>query len=307
LDLPRILILALTLTSMAISGPTIRFVVAPALAVAFWRVALAWPVLAGVALARRERWPLLRGAAAGLFLAWHWIGWVLAVQTTAMASASVLISTGVLWASLLSRPVLGEPLSRRQWLGLALALLGVTVVVSAGHGGRHTLRGDLYALSGAVAWVAYSFIGRRARQRAGFWSYTASVYGTVGLLLLGATLIRGVPLAGYEPRSWLALGVLALFPTLLGHGGFNYLLRFLGPARLGLFTLSEPVCATLLAWPLFGEPLGLQVGLGGLAVLAGVALGIGERAPATGTTPARVSGEGSLAAAVASRDEGEAS
>jgi hypothetical protein len=57
-------------------------------------------------------------------------------------------------------------------------------------------------------------------------------------------------------------------------GGFNYLLRFLGPARLGLWTLSEPVMATLLAWPLFHEVPSVQVIAGGVMALVGVGLGV---------------------------------
>jgi drug/metabolite transporter (DMT)-like permease len=280
MDLPRVLVLVVTLLSMGLSGPTIRYAAAPALAVVLWRVAFSFPPLAlGAVLARRAP-PLLYGAAAGAFLAGHWIAWVVSVQLTSLASASVLIDTGVLWAAILSRPLLGEPVTRRQWLGLALALAGVSLVVTAHHAGRHSLLGDAVALAGAFAWTAYSFVGRRARtgggdpeRSAGFWAYTATVYGAVGLIVLAAALATRTPLAGFDQRTWLALGALGLFPTLLGHGGLNYLLRYLGPARLGLFALVEPVVATLAAWPLFGETLYPQTALGVVLALGGVGLG----------------------------------
>jgi drug/metabolite transporter (DMT)-like permease len=285
MDLPRLVILVVTLLSMGISGPTIRYAAAPALAVVLWRVAFAWPPLAVGALVQRARPPLLLGAAAGLCLAWHWIAWALAVQTTSLASAAVLIDTGVLWAALLARPLLGEPVTHRQWLGLVLALGGVTLVVTAHHVGRHSFSGDAIALSGAFAWTAYSFLGRRARRRwdprgsrdqpagTGFWGYTATVYGAVGLLVLALALSTRTTLAGFDTRTWLALAALGVFPTLLGHGGLNYLLRYMGPARLGLFVLVEPVVATLAAWPLFGETLYPQTAIGVVLALTGVGLG----------------------------------
>ena len=53
----------------------------------------------------------------------------------------------------------------------------------------------------------------------------------------------------------------------------DYLLRFIGPARLSLFTLVEPVLAALAAWPLFGEVPTVQQAIGGVLTLVGVALG----------------------------------
>jgi drug/metabolite transporter (DMT)-like permease len=228
---------------------------------------------------RRDARPLGQGLAAGLFLAVHWLSWALAVQATSIASASLLIDTGALWAALLSRPLLHEPVSRRQWLGLALALVGVALVVTVQHGPAHALRGDLYALLGSGAWVAYTFIGRRARQEAGFWGYTASVYLATTVASVGAALIWGAPLWGFDGRTYVALAVLAIFPTLLGHGSCNYLLRYVGPARLSLWTLCEPVLATLYAWPLFGEVPTPRILVGGAATLSGVALGVWDAAP----------------------------
>jgi drug/metabolite transporter (DMT)-like permease len=274
MDLPRSILLFVALLSMSISGPTIRFAVAPALAVVVWRVWLAWPVLAGAALARREHWPLRQGLLAGMFLAVHWVTWVLAVSSTSIAHASLLIDTGALWAALLSRPLLGERVSRRQWVGLGLALLGVALVVTTQQAARYSVVGDLLALGGSLAWVGYTFIGRRARLRSGFWGYTATVYLSTSLVTLAAALALRVPLVGYDRRSWIALATLALFPTLLGHGSCNYLLRFIGPAQLSLWTLCEPALATLYAWPLCDEIPGGQTIIGGVVALVGVGLGV---------------------------------
>jgi drug/metabolite transporter (DMT)-like permease len=277
MDSPRYFVLAITLASMSISGPVTRFVYAPALAIVFWRVILAWPCLAAVALVRREVWPIKQAAGAGFFLALHWIGWVVAIQTTSIASAAIIMGTSVLWGSILSHPLLREPIPRRQWAGVILALGGVSLVLLAKQSASHSLSGDLCSFGGAWAWVAYSFIGRRARQHSGFWGYTATVYLSAALVILSGIMFWHQPLSGFSDISWRAIVVLAIFPTLLGHGGFNYLLRFMGPARLGLWTLSEPMMATLLAWPLFDEVPSVQVLIGGLAALLGVGLGVGER------------------------------
>lgn len=257
------------------SAPIIRFAVAPAMAIVVWRAALAWPILAVIALIRREKWPGFRAAAAGAALALHWSLWIVAVQKTTIGSASLLVCTGALWAAILSQPLLKEKISRRQWFGLLIALVGVAAVLTAkGGGANHSFIGDLYALGGAFAWVAYAFIGRKARQNAGFWSYTAALYATTNIVTLICALGLQIPLSGYSTQSWWAIITIAILPTLLGHGTVNYLLRFIGPAKLSLSQLMVPVLAAILAMLLFNEIPSVQAVAGGALTLVGVAVGI---------------------------------
>jgi drug/metabolite transporter (DMT)-like permease len=310
LDLPRALVLLTALLGMGASAPSIRFAAAPALAVVLWRLLLSLPVLCSVALWRRERWPLRPAALAGMFLAAHWLLWIAGVQRTTIATATVLVSTGVLWTSLASAPLLGERVSGRQWVGVALAVGGLVVIVLAKHDAidlplpavtaastpiravEHSLLGDLLALGGAFAWVGYTFVGRRARQHAGFWGYTSAVY-SAATVVTALTIVATVALAGqpllphlrFDGNTWLALLVLAALPTLLGHGGLNYLLRYIGPARLSQWTLVEPLLATLAGWLLFGEVPGLQIALGGGTILLGILLGVGAGSSCRPTAP----------------------
>lgn len=147
----------------------------------------------------------------------------------------------------------------------------------------HSLLGDLLALGGAFAWVGYTFVGRRARRHAGFWGYTSAVYGAAAvvttLVIAGVVAVGAQPLSAqlrFDSTTWLALVVLAALPTLLGHGGLNYLLRYIGPARLSQWTLVEPLLAALAGWLLFGEVPRLQVALGGGTILLGILLGVGD-------------------------------
>lgn len=264
--------------AIAVSAPLIRLAEAPALAIVFWRVALAVPITASIALWRRETWPLRRAAPAGVLLAFHWIAWVIAVQTTTISSASVLICTGAVWTAFISRRVFGEPVTRLQWIGVAVAFLGVCLVVMQGNSGSHSFFGDAMALLGSWIWVAYSAVGRQVRRNVSFWGYTASVMLSCALTMFVVMLLGGVPFVGFSSATWTSMIGLAVLPTLVGHAGFMYLMKHISAVRLNLITLAEPVVATLIAWPLFHEVPSAQFFWGGVLTGLGVALGfLGER------------------------------
>ncbi|RME42099.1 MAG: DMT family transporter [Deltaproteobacteria bacterium] len=275
-------VLCAALLALSVSAPLVRVARAPALAIVLWRLLFALPYFSAAAFLRRERWPLWRGGWAGLFLAFHLISWITAVQRTSIASATLLVTTGTLWSALLSRPLLGERVERRQWIGLVVAFLGIGIVVTGGGGGAHHLSGDLLALLGAFCWVGYVFSGRRARGESGFFAYVATVYLTAAVVTALVVAKMGTPWRGFDRVTWFACAALAFFPTLLGHGGLNYLLRFKGPVELGLWILSEPFLATLIGWIVLGEVPAFRVIAGGILTLLGIGLGISAPPPEPG-------------------------
>ena len=87
----------------------------------------------------------------------------------------------------------------------------------------------------------------------------------------------GVPLGGYPRTTWLAVGALAVVPTIGGHGLVNKALRALPAPTVGLFLLGEPVGASLLAWLVFAEVPGAGTLAGGAIVLGALALVVVRR------------------------------
>ena len=122
----------------------------------------------------------------------------------------------------------------------------------------------------------YLLIGRAVRQRVDFLAYLLPLYAVAALTCLLVALVRGVALA--QPPAILGLCLLmALGPQLLGHGSFNYAVRYLPAALLGLLSLTEPIVASLLALVLFGEQPA-PLALAGMAlVLASIAVVFGRR------------------------------
>ena len=67
---------------------------------------------------------------------------------------------------------------------------------------------------------------------------------------------------------------MAVGPQLLGHGSFNYALRYMSPTFISLLVLLEPVVSSAVAYALFSEAPGAVAVLGMVLVLASVALAV---------------------------------
>jgi drug/metabolite transporter (DMT)-like permease len=287
---PPALALAVAVVAFSWAGPLVRFTEAPALAVSFWRLALALVVIGSILGLRKEGWAPLRrlgrrdlglALGAGILLALHFWSWIASIQYTSIASSVVLVSTQPLFVALLSVFLLREHPVRREWVGMGVAVLGAGWI---GWGdfqvGGTALFGDALALGAALLAAAYYIVGRSLRARIDLWSYVFVVYGAAALvLLLLVLLLPGVPLVeGYGRGDWLVFAALALGPMLLGHTGVNYALRYVRAYLANLAVLGEPVGATLIAWllPAIAERPSLPTLVGGGLILLGIGIAVGR-------------------------------
>jgi drug/metabolite transporter (DMT)-like permease len=274
--------MAVGIAAISFSPILVRVAALPALALAFWRCAAGAALLAPfVRRARLGRGEAARLLAAGAFLAVHFGLWNASLALTSVAASTTLVSCSPLFVGLGGR-LLGEPPSRRAWLGIALAVAGAAVIGLGDAAridvGSRALLGDALAFAGSAAMAGYLLLGRAARRRLPVATYAASVYGVAAAVLLPACLLTGSVLGGYRAGSWLALAAVVAGPQLLGHTVFNGLLARVSATVVAVAILAEPVGATVLAFLLLHELPAAAFFLGAPLVLAGVWLAVtGER------------------------------
>ena len=272
--------LALGVLSVSWAAILVRLADAPALAIAAWRLVLAGAAALAFALLRRRAelraldgraYSLLAGA--GLALALHFATWISSLRLTSVASSVALVTTQPVWVALLSRALLRERIAPRVAGGIALAVLGGIAMAGGDVAtGPRALAGDALALAGAIAAALYFVAGRRVRARLSAGAYVGVVYPVAALGLLALAIGAGTQLTGFGARTWTALALLALVPQLLGHSLLNWSLRWLSGTFVAVTIVAEPVMSIVLAIPVLGErPSSTQV-VGGLLLLAGVAL-----------------------------------
>jgi len=263
--------------AVSTSGPLIAAAAVPALAIAFWRNAMAGAVLAPIVLLRRrqelrqlDRRERRLALLAGLLLALHFATWVPAVGMTSVASATALVGTQPVWSALFAR-LRGEPVAKAVWVGIAIALSGAVLLTGADFqvSGK-ALVGDLLAIVGGIFAAAYMVAGSEVRRSVSTTTYTSICYSTTAVLLLVVCLIGRQELTGYDAGDWLKLIALTAGAQLLGHSLFNVVLKTTSPTVVSMSILLEIPGAALIA-ALFVEGQHVPV----LAVPAAVLLLIG--------------------------------
>jgi drug/metabolite transporter (DMT)-like permease len=171
-----------------------------------------------------------------------------------VGSTSILVFTMPFWTLLLAWPLLGERLQGAQWAAVALAALGLLVILHpwAMHG---SLLSKLLGLTAGVLWAIGSIMVKRM-QRAQPRDLLAL---TAWQMMLGAIPLYVIcQLSGEPPVVWTHrfIGVLlstALISTALGWWLWSYVLKHVDAGIAGLCMLAVPVIAIASSAWHFGE------------------------------------------------------
>jgi drug/metabolite transporter (DMT)-like permease len=177
---------------------------------------------------------------------------------------------------LLARLVLGELLTPRRMLAVALAMAGVAWALIGKEAGlgSGTLLGDAIMLGAAVVGSIYAVLCRRALSGRDPLVFTAqSALIGAGLLFL----LAGVGGTMAEPPGLSAYGWLAAFYLGLVGGALSLWLWNLGLSRASATNVAvavtvNPVAAMLFGSLLLGEPLTANLLVGLFLVIAGIVL-----------------------------------
>lgn len=285
--LPAYAALAVAIAGITWSAIFVRWADIPGTASAFYRVLIAGAVLIPWRLARGGRAATAKASApkpaagkaawlavaGGVFFALDLALWNTAVLRTHAAVASTLGNNTPFFVGMLSWLVLGRRPRASFWIGLALALAGCLLIMSADlrRGvAAGSLSGDLLALAASVFFAAYLMTTERIRPSMDTLTFsTLAIAGSIVTLFV-LCLALDLPLTGYPPRTWLALAGLGLVSQLVAYYALVYALGHLPATITSVGLLAQVPSTALLAVLLLGEPLTAVQILGGAVVLSGI-------------------------------------
>jgi drug/metabolite transporter (DMT)-like permease len=273
--LPALLVGA---TFIALSPIFVRLSDVGPTASAFWRVALAapllWPLLLFSNGTRRApvSWRLFLAAGlafAGDLAFWHWsIRLTSVANSTLLANLAAPFVTLAVWLFWRQRP------SATFAAGLGAALVGVGMLVHTSLAFSPTaLVGDGFGVITALFYAAYILAVKELRDRGAATLFVMAVATTLtAVLLFPVALASGEALLPASASGWLVLVGLAWISHCAGQGLIAYSLAHLPAAFSSVSLLFQPVMAAIFAWVLLSEPLTPLQMAGGLVVLAGIYL-----------------------------------
>jgi len=192
--------------------------------------------------------------------------------------ASLLLQTQVVLSIIVSAIVLRERPTRRQLVGIIIGMLGLAVVV-IGHSYAAPWLPVVILLLSALSWAIGNVLSRRAKASSGLslvvWS---GLVVPIPALLL-SLLVDSPPVVwqALTHLSWAAiLSTLytAVAASLIGYGIWNTLLAKYPTSAVVPFTLLVPVIGIFTAWLLVGEEATVSELIGGLVMLAGLAIAV---------------------------------
>jgi drug/metabolite transporter (DMT)-like permease len=266
-------VLVAAVVAFSSSGVLVRGMEAEPLAIAAWRTLGATLVLLPAAwrglmrLSARDAGLVALG---GVALALHFWSWFASLGETTILRSTVLVCTVPAFTAAFEWLLWRQAPRRTHWVGLMLALPGLTLL--GGSGGRGSWQGDGLALLAAALWAAYFLLGREVRQRVDIAATMGAMCAAAAATLFVLAAAQQTPLWGYPSGTWARIGLAVLGPQLIGHQGFVYAVRWLPASTISALTLLEPVGATLLALLVLGEVPPATALVGGLLVLMGIAV-----------------------------------
>jgi len=215
----------------------------------------------------------------GFFLSLHFLSWIQSLKLLTVAVSVLVVNSSPIWVILISFLFFQEKINSYQAIGLIVGFIGLSLISYY----QSTLESQLVvpigialALFGAFMVAFYFIIGKRMRSQHIVPNilYLFFVNTICSAFLLLYSLILGENIFSFSLADLVLFIALAIGPSLLGHGLYNYAMKHLSAQTVSLAVIGETVGASLLAWLLFSQILTPIMLLGGLLVLIGIFLNV---------------------------------
>jgi drug/metabolite transporter (DMT)-like permease len=207
-------------------------------------------------------------------------GVCIAEQTVPSGVTALLVATVSLWMVLVDwlRPGGTRPVAR-VLLGLLLGFAGLGLLVGPkelGGSARINPTGVAILIVASFAWACGSLYSKHGQMPSSplLGATMQSLTGGIALWIVGwvSGEVSSLHLAAVSTRSWVAVGYLIFFGSMMGFSAYIYILKHSTATRVATYAFVNPMVALFLGWLLLGESITLRTILAAAVILAAVLL-----------------------------------
>jgi drug/metabolite transporter (DMT)-like permease len=247
--------------------------------VSVFRFGLGFFVLLPVALALRSRWPRGRDwlgvAALGvMFYGVFFVVYAEALVYTTAARGSLAVSTLPVLTMVVAAALGREALTARKTLGVVVAMGGVALALGAGlaEAPAQAWRGDLIMTAGMLSMALYNVLSRAFMLRSSALGYAAAgmAFGAGLNAVVAGHTGSFEAVRDFGPEQWAGALYLGVFAGGVGFYLWVFALERATPTRVANTITVSPIAAALLGTILLGEPIGMSLIAGVIAVALGI-------------------------------------
>jgi drug/metabolite transporter (DMT)-like permease len=269
---------ALLLGNVALAfGPwLVRLSDVGAVAVGFWRLALAIPFLWLVARAagQQPHWPrralVVTVAIAATFYALDLAAWNAGIRMTKLGNSTLFGNSGSFVFAVYGLFLARRAPSLKQGFALLLALGGAALLMGGSYelSGRN-FAGDLLTLCAGLFYGGYLIFVERGRTELQPLPLLILATAFAIPLLLVISLGLGERI---WPHDWTPLLIFALSSQVVGQGLLVYSIGTLPPLVVGLALLTQPAVSATIGWLAYREGLSATDIAGAIAIAAALVI-----------------------------------
>jgi drug/metabolite transporter (DMT)-like permease len=228
-------------------------------------------------------WPKRRDAVALLLLGTlgngvYQILFVEGIARTRAGDAALLISASPAFIAILGRLRGTEHVAPRSFVGIALSILGMALVVigttNSGGSERATLLGDSLLLISSLCWSVYTVFLQPYTHRVGgiHLSALTMVGGMIPLVLAAAPAMLATHWTQLVPLAWASVAYSGLCALVIAYLFWYNGVRVLGPTRTAMYSNLQPVFALAVARLVLGETITAWQIAGASSIITGLLL-----------------------------------
>lgn len=211
---------------------------------------------------------------AGIFMFLCAFTYYLALESTTIATATVLMYTSPVYVLLFSVLFLKEKLTVTKVVAVAVMLAGMALVSGIAGGMDFNFRGVFFAILAGVLYAAYNIVAK-IEMRRGTDPVTAMIYcflvmGVMASVFADVPQMAQIALQGETGRILLLLVGMGALTCAMPYLFYTVALKYVPAGTASALGLIEPMAAIIYSMVFFNEPLTVPLAVGVVLILGAV-------------------------------------